>query len=194
VSCRPRRNIDKQLIDSGYFIKRVMRKPDWLQVPGVLEVCSVSNCISVPPEGWVERWLHNEFGWFNRSADAVGLAPAGSLTEYRLFAYRLYPEVFRRNSRAPLVVPSDVRPDPIPKTFQSLGFDSVSRSMESVLGFECSPLSCNSMAAEWNVNERCLFPSLELALAGADRFATDQPEPGNYYVVEVLEDRMAAAG
>jgi hypothetical protein len=184
----------KQLVDSGYFIKRVMLNPDWLQVPRVLEVCSVSNCISVPPEGWVERWLHNEFGWFNRIADAVRIAPADSRTEYRLFAYRLYPEVFRRSGRVALVVPGDVRPDPIPHAFQSLGFDSVNKSMESVLGFECSPLSCNSMAAEWNVNERCLFPSLELALAAADRFATDQPEPGDYYVVEVLEDPMAAAG
>jgi hypothetical protein len=76
MSGRPplRRNMHKQLVDSGYFIKRVMRKPDWLQVPGVLEVCSVSNCISMPPEGWVERWLHNQFGWSRSIRDR----PAGA--------------------------------------------------------------------------------------------------------------------
>jgi hypothetical protein len=180
------------LIDSGYFIKRVEVRPDWLEACGVLEICSVSNCISQPPADWIERWLHNEFGWFNRLADAVSSVPADRRANYRLFAYRLYPEVFRRGNRIPVAVPADVKPDPMPRSFQSLGFDSVSKSMESILGFECSPLSCNSMAAECNANQFCLFPSLESAIAGADRFSTEQPEPGDYYVVEVLEDRGAA--
>jgi hypothetical protein len=64
--------------------------------------------------------------------------------------------------------------------------------MPSVLGFECSPLSCNSMASEMTANESCLFHSLEAAIAGAMRFSIEQPEPGDYYVVEVLEDRQSA--
>lgn len=59
--------------------------------------------------------------------------------------------------------------------------------MESILGFECSPLSCNSMAADYHANEFCLFPSLEAAIIGAERFSIEQPEPGDYYIVEVLE-------
>lgn len=82
--------------------------------------------------------------------------------------------------------PANVNPDPVPPDFRSLGFDSVSRSMESILGFECSPLSCNSMADEIATNAFCLFPTLEDALAGADRFSREQPEPGDYYVVEVM--------
>ena len=85
-----------------------------------------------------------------------------------------------------LVVPPDVKPDPIPGSFQTLGFDSVCKSTRGVLGFECSPLSCNGLAEEWPVNEFCLFPSLGDAIAGAVRFAADQPEPGAYFVVEVL--------
>ena len=182
------------MIDSGYLIKRVELNPYWLQGSGVLEVCSVSNCISRPPEGWIDRWLHNELGWFNRIADAMSVAPAGQQGTYRLFAYRVYPEVFRPGGRAPFSVPADVRPEPIPASFRSLGFDTVNKSMEATLGFECSPLSCNAMALECAVNECCLFSSLEAALAGADRFAAEQPEPGDYYVIEVLEDRHAAAG
>ncbi len=64
--------------------------------------------------------------------------------------------------------------------------------MPSVLGFECSPFSCNSMAGEMRANEYCLFDSLEAAIAGATRFSIEQPEPGDYYVVEVLENRQAA--
>jgi hypothetical protein len=43
------------------------------------------------------------------------------------------------------------------------------------------------MASEMPVNEHCLFPTLDAAIAGAVRFAAEQPEPGDYYVVEVLE-------
>jgi hypothetical protein len=32
-----------------------------------------------------------------------------------------------------------------------------------------------------------LFSSFDAALAGADTFSVDQPEPGDYYVVHVLE-------
>jgi hypothetical protein len=91
-----------------------------------------------------------------------------------------------------LVIPPDAHPDPIPASFKSLGFDSVNKSMPSVLGFECSPLSCNSMAGEMGANEYCLFDSMEAAIAGATRFSIEQPEPGDYYVVEVLEDRQPA--
>jgi hypothetical protein len=45
------------------------------------------------------------------------------------------------------------------------------------------------MAAEIGTNEYCLFPELDDAIAGAERFAIEQPEPGDYYVVEVLERR-----
>ncbi len=179
------------MIDSGYFVKRIEVRPDWLQAANVREICSVSNCISQDPDEWVHHWLHNAFGWFNRISDAVQVVPASERAKYRLFAYRLHPEIFKRGNEVQLVVvPSDVKPDPIPDTFKSLGFDSANKSMESILGFECSPLSCNSMALECSVNESCLFPSLEAAIAGAQQFAAEQPEPGDYYVIEVLEGPM----
>lgn len=175
------------MIDAGYFVKHTEAKPDWLQTSHVIEICSVSNCISSPPEGWIEHWIHNELGWFNCVSDAISVVPASQRAEYRVFAYRLYPKIFRKGNRVRLAPSFDVRPDPIPETFRSLGFDSVSKSMESILGFECSPLSCNSMAAEYHANEFCLFPSLEAAIIGAERFSIEQPEPGDYYIVEVLE-------
>lgn len=179
------------MIDGGYFVKRVAQRPDWLAATGVREICSASDCISPGPTGWIDHWLHNEFGWFNRVVDALAVIPPEERAAFRLFAYRIYPQRFRAGDRDDLAVPSDVHPDPIPATFESLGFDSVNRSMEGVLGFECSPLSCNGMATEMETNEHCLFPSLEMALAGATRFSIEQPEPGDYYVLEVLENRQA---
>jgi hypothetical protein len=179
------------VIDAGYFAKRITQKPEWLQAPSVREICSASCCISTGPDDWVGRWLHNEFGWFNRVTDALAMIPPDQHGAYRLFAYRMFPALFRDGDRHTILVPSDVHPEPIPPTFLSLGFDSISKSMPSVLGFECSPLSCNSMAIEITANEYCLFDSLDSAIAGAKRFSIEQPEPGEYFVVEVLESRQA---
>ncbi|HME63078.1 MAG TPA: hypothetical protein VKH62_17680 [Candidatus Binatia bacterium] len=49
------------------------------------------------------------------------------------------------------------------------------------------------MADEIEVNEFCLFPEIDAAIAGAERFSREQPEPGDYYVVEVLERTSDAA-
>jgi hypothetical protein len=175
------------MIDAGYFAKRIEQRPEFLHAPGVREICSVSTCISSGPENWVHLWLHNDLGWFNRMSDAARAMPPGQKSHFRLFAYRIHPEVFTARGQVPLTVPENVQPEPISDEFRSLGFDSASKSMASILGFECSPLSCNGMAAEIGANEFCLFPRLTEAIAGAERFAAEQPEPGDYYVIEVLE-------
>lgn len=180
------------MIDGGYLAKRIISRPEWLGAPGVLETCSASNCISEAPEDWVEHWLQNELGWFNRASDALTVVPADQRPAYRLFVYRIYPAVFRNGGRLEFVLPSDVHPDPIPMTFRRLGFDSVNKSTASVLGFECSPLSCNGMAKEVSTNQSCLLDSLEAAIAAATCFSIEQPEPGDYYVIEVLEEPHAA--
>jgi hypothetical protein len=143
-----REETEPDVIEAGYFAKQIVPRPEWLQAPLVREICSASNCVSHAPDDWVHRWLHNEFGWFNRVTDAVAVIPPDQRGRYRLFAYRMFPAVFRGGNRRTILVRSDVHADPIPPTFLSLGFDSINKFMESVLGFECSPLSCNSMAAE----------------------------------------------
>ena len=177
------------MIDAGYFAKHIVTRPEWLEAAGVDEICSVSHCVSRDPDGWIGRWQHNGFGWFDRPADALAAVSSGERDRFRLFAYRIHPQVFRGSGQSALVVPHDVRPEPITGEFASLGFDSASKSMESIVGFECSPLSCNSMAVELRVNRHCLFASFDEAVAGAQRFAAEQPEPGDYYVIEVLERR-----
>jgi hypothetical protein len=115
------------------------------------------------------------------------VVPEGERARHRLFAYRVGLTRFLKGEPE-VVVPSEtVRPSPIPASFVSLGFDAVSKSMDGVLGFECSPLSCNAMANELPVNAHCLFPSEKAATSGAEAFSRSEPEPGAYYVVEVLE-------
>ena len=139
-------------------------------------------------DGWMAAWRHNGLGWFNRIADALSVVPEEQRREFRVFAYRVHPEVFRGGKRVALSLPADVQPEPLTPGFVTMGFDSASKSSEEGLSLECSPLSCNGFATELTVNEHCLFPSLDAAISGAERFAAEQPEPGDYYVVEVLED------
>lgn len=159
------------MIEGGYFLKRVARRPACVNAAGVKEVCSVSDCISSSPDGWLQRWRHNGFGWFNSIADAMSVVPTAERSLYRLFAYRVDPFVYRQGLRADFVVPSDVHPDPIGPAFIERGFDAANKSLESVLGLECSPLSCNDLAAEMSANAFCLFPTHEAALTGAQAFS-----------------------
>jgi hypothetical protein len=175
------------MILGGYFARRVMPRPEHLQAPGVREICSVSECISSGASDWVRHWRHNGLGWFNTVDDALAVVPGSERDQFRLFAYRIHAEVFRGRERVPLDPPADVRPAALPEQVVSLGYDSASRSSDAGIGLECSPLSCNGLASESAVNEHCLFPTLDAAVEGAARFAIDQPEPGDYYVVEVLE-------
>jgi len=179
------------MIDGGYAVRRVAAAPADVMFRGVREICSVSDCISQSPEQWINTWLHNDFGWFNAVTDALQMLPEE--TVHRLFAYRVHDEVFRKGAALPLEAPANVAPEPIPATFETVGFDAISRSKTTTRGFDCSPLSCNSMAAECSANEQCLFATLDAAIDAARRFSIDQPEPGDYYVVEVLEGRVEYA-
>ena len=73
--------------------------------------------------------------------------------------------------------------------FEPLGFDVVSKSITDF--FECSPLSCNGKATTFSVNAHCLFDALEDAIAAAEAFSKEEPEPGPYYVARVLRRRRA---
>ena len=177
---------------AGYFPKRVEPRPAWLDVPEVTEVCSVSHCISPGPEGWVDRWLHNDLAFFDSPDLALRVSPGGG-KGFRIFAYRIGSTRYRNGlaeawewplRKAVLLAPG----------FGSLGFDVVSKSLDSGLGFECSPLSCNRMAKEIGVNDHCLLDVLTEAVAVAQEFSTHEPEPGPYYVVEVLEGLPSPAG
>ena len=115
------------MIDAGYFAKMIVQKPESLSVQGVREICSVSTCISPAPDGWVDQWRHNEFGWFNTITDAWSVVPELERPRYRLFAYRIGLTRFRKGEPLSVSVPADVHPAPIPAGFASFGYDAVSR-------------------------------------------------------------------
>ena len=170
----------------GYFPKRVDAAPDWLLTEGVKEVCSVSEHVSPGPEGWIDRWLHNEMWAFDGEEAAWAVVPDGpSNAAYRMFAYRLFPVEFDGGEQRPFAIPPLAVKLP-PAGYRRLGYDAVSRSCGSA--FECSPLSCNSMAEQTATNRYCLVDDAQTAFHFAAEFEAQGCEPGPYYVVEVWRE------
>jgi hypothetical protein len=174
-----------ELVLIGYLPKQATTKPDWLHAPVVREICSVSDCISAPPDGWIDHWTHNDLWVYNTRDEAADVVPSGAESKFHIYAYRLLPVLFTSGTEGLFEVPV-VNAEPLPATYESLGFDIVSRSVGN--NFECSPLSCCDMAQEMAANEFCLLPTLPMAIAAAVKFSMEEPEPGPYLVLEVFRD------
>lgn len=145
----------------------------------------MSECLAARPAGWVNRWAHNELGFYD--SPQLAWSVSSGTGDISLFAYRLLAQRFVSGSQEPLEVPA-VAPEEIHAPFVTLGFDVVSRSDSAF--FECSPLSCNGLAAEIAVNRYCLLDSLRVAIEFARRCSMEQPEPGSYFVFEVSRSRQ----
>ena len=140
----------------GYFPKQTVAHPDWLEVSHVEQICSVSDCISSAPDGWIDRWLHNAFWAYDSPEMAWSVVPEAIRAQFDLYAWHIFPVRFAHGEEQPLEMP-DMAVEPLPSSFVRLGFDAVSRHLDST--FECSPLSCNYMAREIAVNRYCLIES-----------------------------------
>jgi hypothetical protein len=155
-------------------------------------ICSVSDCLTEPPTGWIDRWDFNRARCYDTEEAALATIPPGAEGKYMCFVYRLLTAVLDSEGHIVAVDADDVfdiRLPPLPDAadmpvgYERLGYDVV--SVGSSEGFECSPLSCNGLAGEIPVNRYCLLDDTGHALTVASRFDLDQPEPGDYYVVEV---------
>jgi hypothetical protein len=171
----------------GYFPKTSAVPPGWHFADHVTELCSVSTCAAPAPEGWIDRWLHNDVGLFNSIRDAQACIPPESTT-FHIFAYRLFTERFDDGAAESIVLPA-LPVEPLPPDFVSLGFDIVTKDLSDF--FECSPLSCNGMAAEALVNAYCLLDDPQRAVALAIEYSrAGNVEPGYYHVIEVLRSAV----
>ena len=188
----------------GYCCKRRWVPPsNWCpkRTSTVDQVCSVCNCLSAPPDGWVDRSDFNRACCYDTEAAALATVPPAAKDDFELFAYSLVGEKLDADGGRVAVEPDDFldpRLPPLPQPpagglpgFDPLGWDVVSH--EGHLGFGHSPLSCNSMAEEIPVNRACLIGSLEEALKLAQRFDREAPEPGPYFVVRVMRRVLARA-
>jgi hypothetical protein len=174
----------------GFLPKQVVLHPEWLKCPNVEIIASASECISPAPPDRISLWQHNEAGLYDTEALAIGTIPPGTEAAYTLFAYRALPVTLRdglEHAWNPWAGRTTPPPSPDLSTYESLGFDVVGIGEAGF--FECSPLSCNGVAAEQPVNRFCLMddPAHALSLARDFSHPDSRVEPAWAYVVaEVL--------
>jgi hypothetical protein len=179
------------MIPIGYMLKNVTSPaPEWMKAPAVTAVHSLSNCVSSDFADYIPLWKHNGW-WLFDSQHAVEEAAAsvGIPTEQlSLFYYEAHHQQYDEHSQCwQAIVPEDKVPTDVvpPKSATLNGFDVVT----SYLGTspECSPLSCNALAAELPVNEHCLFDSFQVAIDALVSGEFKGAEPGPYRIIAVYE-------
>ncbi|TRW89118.1 hypothetical protein FK535_02330 [Mycolicibacterium sp. 018/SC-01/001] len=173
----------------GFLARAVAPRPDFLARAPITDVCSVSEHLSPGPPDRFDRLVHNTAGAYDTEALAWSVVPEAERSAYTLFAYRAMCVRFDGGDSEPWS-PADEWPGLSAvadlSTYVSIGYDIVNTSIG--MWFDCSPLSCNSIAEEHPVNAHCLIDDLEVATGLARVFANDgaHVEPGPYHVVEVL--------
>ena len=183
------RGYSTELRFGGYLPKFVADAPDWLMCPAVRDVCSLSSCVSPPPLGRIDRWLHNDVWLYDTPELARQVMDASR--PYTVFAYRLSVVRFADGLAEDWDWFSETARLDEPAGYRSLGFDVSGKLSDKISGFGCSPLSCNRMATEYPVNAHCLLDDLDTAFTAAERFSIEKPEPGTYFVAEVLVEEGA---
>jgi hypothetical protein len=170
----------------GYFPKRVTLRPEGYDLPGVIEIASISDCIAKGPDDWIESWSFNELGFFDDVDLAESLIPESDRLQFQVRAYAFLDERFAGGAPEPWTLPLLACKAP-GSDFEPIGYDVVSKSVAHF--FECSPLSCNGGATSFKANAYCLFDSLDDAVSAAKAFSSGNWEPGPYYVAQVLRRR-----
>jgi hypothetical protein len=176
------------MIPAGYMAKFVINRSDWLGVGRVEDIYSVSGCISSCFAGYYDAWKHNGF-WLFDSIDIirqVAAEKAIDLKDATYFYYELYEQQFDEDGNEEAIRITDlpfVTNVSTPEKMSLEGFDIVSFYGDA--GPECSPLSCNGLAEEHEVNRHCLLASLDKAIVLLRNGAFKKAEPGPYRIFSV---------
>lgn len=182
-------------LPAGYLYKTVMPRPDGLAAPGVEDILSVSGCISPAFADYASHWKHNGFWLFDRPEDMAAIAAeeGAELATMALFYIEVLAREFDTKAgawRQQALMPDEpvlVRP---PDGARLMGYDVVSFAMGNAP--ECSPLSCNGLAATIPVNRHCLFDTPESAKAALEQGLFRNAEPGPYRIMAVYRCDQSA--
>jgi hypothetical protein len=174
------------MVPVGYKAKRVSKRPDQLLSPQLIDVFSVSSCISKDFAEYIDYWKHNGYWFFDspRMIRSVALDHSISLEGLSLFYYEVYELEFdgeRWNAFKP--EPSFLTNVIAPASKQMEGFDVVTFSCGTLP--ECSPFSCNYMANEIRTNPHCLLVNFDEAKTLLQGGTFNGSEPGLYRIFSV---------
>lgn len=176
------------MIPVGYMAKKISKNPDWLKSDHILDIYSVSHCISNDFADYIEYWQHNGYWFFDSPMIIEKLAKDNliDLSEIKFFYYEVYELEFDGDKSKW----SHFNPEPsvktnvvIPKEKHLEGYDVVTFSQGNTP--ECSPLSCNSLSEEVQTNKHCLLNSFEEAKTYLENGTFNNSEPGPYRIFAV---------
>lgn len=180
-------------IPVGYLYKKVAQKPDWLAA-NIDDVYSISGCVSEDFTDYINYWQHNGWWLFDspQLMQQIASKEAIDLTTLQLFYYEVYSLAYDGNTKewfsfGPENSMVTNIEEPAKKQLQ--GFDVANFCAGT--NPECSPLSCNHLAAETKVNTHCLFDRFDDAKQALEQGVFEHGEQGPYrifavYTVDVL--------
>ena len=167
--------------------KRVTSRPDWIDAGQVVDIYSVSGCLSKSFADYIPYWKHNGYWLFDTPEVIQQLARENAidLEGTSLFYYEVYEHEFDEYAEAwrefePQSFPTRVIAPP-QKTLA--GYDVVCFSQGT--NAECSPLSCGNLAKDVETNSHCLLGSLEQAQQLLELGTFTNTEPGPFRVFAV---------
>jgi len=165
--------------------KRV-QKPKDFQIDGIVDVYSVSGCLSENFADYIEYWRHNGYWLFDSPEIIRTVAQENSiqLDGTSLFYYEVYEMEFDGKEWSPYEAESSLPTNVIPPQEKLLeGFDVVTFYAKNAP--EHSPLSCNGMAKGIRTNRHCLLESFAEAYDQLNGGAFKNAEPGPYRIFAV---------
>lgn len=179
--------MNNKMIPAGYLAKRILNKPEGFQNKDIVDIYSVSGCLSKHFADYINYWKHNGYWFFDSPQIIYQIAKENSidLTGTKLFYYEVYDLEFDENNEWKSFKPeasftTDIE-KPASKNLE--GYDIVTFSVES--SAECSPLSCNWLANTIPVNKHCLLPSFDNAYQLLEDGKFENSEPGPFRILSV---------
>ena len=176
------------MIDAGYMARAISAKPEDLDLPGVDDIYSFSSCISDYFADYINFWAHNGYWLFDSPKIILDLASthAINLNGAKLFFYQVYEFEWSEHDRAwREFTPESSFPTSVvaPHKCHLEGFDVATFSNGN--SAECSPLSCNGLAADMPVNTHCLISSFDNAKRFLEEGKFNNSEPGPFRIFAV---------
>lgn len=173
------------MIAVGYMFKKVASDPEWLGADGVIDIYSVSDCISKYFGEYINQWRHNEYWFFDspKIMEEVADNLKISLADTLLFYYEMHDQGFDSDAGQWVDLAVKQSEVEIPQNKVLQGFDVVTYTFDT--SPECSPLSCNALAKEIEVNAHCLLDTFDIAKNALESGLFKNSEPGPYRIFAV---------
>jgi hypothetical protein len=89
----------------GYVPKKATPRPEGYELPGVVDIAPVSDCIAKGPENWIESWTFNDLGFFDDVDAAESVVPEFDQAQFDVYAHEFLDERFVGGIAEPWSVP-----------------------------------------------------------------------------------------